>query len=334
MEKLKQIIKLALPLAIGGLIVFLFYQQLDAQAIAEFKKYFTEANYWWVGIAVGVTFISHISRILRWQMMIKSLGYTISFSKSFYSIFINYLVNMGIPRTGEIARCAVLKQYDNIPIDKSLGLLINERIIDVLMLGITGLAVVALQFNIFISFSKIYILPFMKEKGLLENVGFIFVLSSIAILFLLLSAYLIKKGKFPLQNKFKSLFSGIKEGILSIKKLENPLGFVAHSIFIWLMYWLMTYFIFFAIPSSASVTPLMALSVLFFGTFAFIVVSGGLGAYPVTLGVVLSLYGLDPLVGNAAGWLLWGGQTLMILVLGAFSFLMLSFQKGKVKPTI
>ncbi len=93
------------------------------------------------------------------------------------------------------------------------------------------------------------------------------------------------------------------------------------------MYWLMIYLVFYAVPGGSDITAMAALSILFFGTFAFLAVSGGFGAYPVMMGIVVSLYGLDAILGNAVGWLLWGGQTLMIVVFGIISFFLLSLVK-------
>jgi len=328
---IKKILNIIFPILLGSIIIYLFYKTLSEKEINEFKNHLENANYLWVFVAVFVTFLSHLSRAKRWQMMIKSLNYNISFPKAFYSLFVNYLVNLGIPRTGEIARCAVLTKYDNIPFDKSFGSLVNERIIDVILLGFVGLIVAIFQFEIFLAFLKKYLYPFIEKKGIADNYLFyatiIFVLTLIAGFVF----WLIKNGKFPLQSKFKKLFSGVREGLVSILNLDKPTLFVAHSIFIWLMYWLMTYIIFFAVSGGEDVTIMMSLSVLFLGTFAFIVVSGGFGAYPVALGVVLSLYGLDAIIGNAAGWLLWGGQTIMIILFGALSFLMLSLgNKNKI----
>jgi uncharacterized membrane protein YbhN (UPF0104 family) len=137
------------------------------------------------------------------------------------------------------------------------------------------------------------------------------------------------KGQFPLQAKFSKLFSGIKEGLLSITNLDKPWLFVFHSVFIWVMYWFMIYIVFFSIEGGSDLSPFVSLTVLFFGTFAFIAVSGGFGAYPVAMGLVVSLYGYEAILGNAVGWLLWGGQTILTIFLGALSFFMLSLEKKK-----
>lgn len=328
-EGLKKILKISFPIALGSLIIFLFYRQLDAESIQEFQNHFKKANYWWVFAAVVISFISHISRAMRWQMMMKSMGYEIGFLKSVYSIFVNYLVNLGIPRTGEIARCAVLKQYNGIPFDKSFGALVNERVIDVILLAVTGVLTFVFQYDIFVSFVETFLMPFIEEKQLFQNASSIIIGLVILFLFFTFCVFLIMKGKFPLQAKFSNLFSGIKEGVLSITNLDKPWLFVFHSLFIWVLYWLMIYVVFFSVDGGSDLSPFVALTVLFFGTFAFIAVSGGFGAYPVAMGLVVSLYGADPILGNAVGWLMWGGQTVLIVLFGALSFFMLSLEKKK-----
>ena len=326
---LKKILKISFPIALGLLIIFLFYRQLDAKSIQEFQNHFKKANYWWVFAAMVIAFISHVSRAMRWQMMMESMGYEIGFLKSIYSIFVNYFVNLGIPRTGEIARCAVLSQYNGIPFDKSFGALVNERVIDVILLAITGLLTFVFQYDIFISFINEFIIPFIEEKQLFQNASSIIIALIVLLLLFAFSIFLIMKGKFPLQTKFAKLFSGIKEGLLSITNLDRPWLFVFHSIFIWFLYWFMIYIVFFSVEGGADLSPFVGLTILFFGTFAFIAVSGGFGAYPVTMGLVVSLYGYEAILGNAVGWLLWGGQTLMIILFGALSFFMLSLEKKK-----
>jgi uncharacterized protein (TIRG00374 family) len=328
-EGLKKILKISFPIALGLLIIFLFYRQLDAEAIKEFQNHFKKANYWWVFAAMVIAFISHVSRAMRWQMMIKSMGYEIGFLKSIYSVSVNYLVNLGIPRTGEIARCAVLSQYNGIPFDKSFGALVNERVVDVILLALTGLLTFIFQYDIFVSFIKEFLMPFIEEKQLFQNVSSIIIGLIILLLIFTFCVVLVMKGQFPLQAKFSKLFSGIKEGLLSITNLDKPWLFVFHSVFIWIMYWFMIYIVFFSIEGGSDLSPFVSLTVLFFGTFAFIAVSGGFGAYPVAMGLVVSLYGYEAILGNAVGWLLWGGQTILTIFLGALSFFMLSLEKKK-----
>lgn len=324
---MKKFLKIVFPIALGLFIIFLFYKQLDAKSIAIFQNHFKHANYWWVFASSMIAFISHISRAIRWQMMMKSLGYPISFLASTYSIFVNNLVNLGIPRAGDVARCGVLSQYYNVPFDKSLGAMLNERVIDVVFLIFVGIITFVFQYPIFHAFTIQYLAPFFKQSIFFQQKTAMSILIIGLIILFLASIYLIKKGAFPLQKKFSNVFGGIIEGLISIKNLKNPFQFIAHSIFIWIMYWLMIYVVFFSVEGGSEITAMAAVSILFFGTFAFIAVSGGFGAYPVVMGMVVSLYNLEAILGNAVGWLLWGGQTLMVIIVGILSFFMLSLEK-------
>jgi hypothetical protein len=60
---------------------------------------------------------------------------------------VGYLVNMTIPRSGEVARALVLKNYKDIPFDKAFGTIISERIVDLILLVLFITGTVILQFD-------------------------------------------------------------------------------------------------------------------------------------------------------------------------------------------
>ena len=54
-----------------------------------------------------------------------------------------YLANLGIPRSGELLRGALLTTYEDVPFEKAFGTIISERIADFLMLLlVVGIAIV------------------------------------------------------------------------------------------------------------------------------------------------------------------------------------------------
>jgi hypothetical protein len=60
-----------------------------------------------------------------------------------------------------------------------------------------------------------------------------------------------------------------------------------------------------------------------FGSLAVGFSNGGLGAYPFSIALVFSLYGITKDVGTAFGWLVWSSQTILAILLGLFSYLLL-----------
>ena len=62
------------------------------------------------------------------------MGYNPRLINNILAIFITYIANLGVPRSGEFFRATVLQTYEKIPFEKSFGTIIAERTIDLLML--------------------------------------------------------------------------------------------------------------------------------------------------------------------------------------------------------
>ena len=93
-----------------------------------------------------------VIRGIRWIALIDALGYKSSKSNAIASVAIMYFTNLFIPRAGEISRCTSMSQVEKIPIDKLLGTILIERVIDFLLLfGLMALTII-LKFNDIISF--------------------------------------------------------------------------------------------------------------------------------------------------------------------------------------
>jgi hypothetical protein len=56
-------------------------------------------------------------------------------------------------------------------------------------------------------------------------------------------------------------------------------------------------------------------------SFSIVATNGGIGSYPLAIFAAFSLYGISKEPSIAFGWIVWGAQTLMIVVLGGLSFI-------------
>ena len=140
--KIIKILKTSFPLLLGAFLIWLSLSKLTDSELNEIKTSFYNANYWWVGLSLLIGVLSHLSRAYRWKFMLEPLGYKPKFYNSTMSVFIAYLVNMGIPRAGEVSRAASINQYENIPFEKAFGTIVAERIADM----IVYLFIIALAF--------------------------------------------------------------------------------------------------------------------------------------------------------------------------------------------
>lgn len=224
-----------------------------------------------------------------------------------------YLTNLGIPRTGEILRATALTTYEKVPFEKGIGTIITERVVDVLMLLLIILTALLLQTDIIL--------------GYLENVGIpmskIITLLVLALIGLALFLLFVQKSKNTLAIKIKTFVKGLLDGVLSIFKMQNKWAFIGHTVFIWACYVGMHWVIKYTVPETISLTFSQLLVAFVAGSFAMMFTNGGIGLFPIAISKALAIFGISKVSGDAFGWIMWISQTLMVVVFGAISFLVL-----------
>ncbi len=305
-----------MALALGAFIIWLSVRKLSLEDRTEISNAFQQANYWLVAISLLVAFISNISRTIRWQMLLKPLGYQPRFGNVMMSVLVAYFANMGLPRLGEVVRCGLLRNYEKVPIEKSLGTVVTERFMDLVVFA--GVFIV----NFFLQYKRIH--TYVEEK-IFSQVSFslsgtLWLLASLALVGLLFVIIFRKKiAQLKIYQKIAHLVEGFWDGIKSILKVDKPLLFIFHSLFIWFCYWLMAYLVFQSLPITQNLGVLASITALCIGTIGMIVVQGGLGIYPLLIAGALVAYGVSYPLGYAMGWLMWGSQTLGIILAGVIS---------------
>ena len=236
------------------------------------------------------------------------------------AVFITYLANYGIPRSGEVLRAAVLTNYEGVPFQKSFGTIIAERIADLIVL----LSIVAI--TLLIQFDFIFEL---LEKSFQPKKLILF--GTIGIVFFALFFLYLKKSKSKLALKVRRFVGGLLEGILSIFKMEYKWAFIFHTLFIWVMYLMMFYVTTLAVDDLKGVS-LGALLIAFIaGSFTIAATNGGIFVYPLAVGSAFTLFDIPENPSIAFGWIMWSSQTLMIIILGSLSFLLLPIYNRKTK---
>ena len=312
-SKLKKTLFTSIPIIIGVGIILYFLSQLTSQDKEDIISSFKTANYWWVGLSLLCGILSHFSRAYRWQFLLKPLGYEPKFANSFMTVLMAYLVNLAIPRAGDVARGSAISKYEDIPFEKAIGTIVAERVADVILL----LFIIGIAFFAQADLIKSYL--FKDDSNKLTSVIILLIFGILG----LLGLKLIQKAESGFLLKVKKFVNGLIEGALSIFKMKNKWAFIFHTIFIWVMYVAMFYTATFAIPETSNL-PFSAIIVGFVvGGLSMALTNGGLGTYPIAVAAVLTLYSIEKNPANAFGWLMWTAQTLMIIVFGGLSFLLL-----------
>ena len=119
-----------IPLLLAVFFGWYTFSKLPMEAIIP---YFKNANYSYIFLGVVLGACSHLSRAYRWRFMLHPLGYHPKLMNSIMAVFIAYLANFGIPRSGEILRATTLSSYEKIPFEKLFGSIIAERLIDLIV---------------------------------------------------------------------------------------------------------------------------------------------------------------------------------------------------------
>lgn len=267
----------------------------------------------WVSFSILLGIIGHISRAIRWNYLLEPLGYRPKLSNNVLIILISYLTNLGIPRTGEVLRATALTTYEGVPFEKGFGTIVTERVIDVIMLLLVIFITFILQTDV--------LLDILKNKGL--NIEGLLALIGIGIFCMLMFYIFIKKSTLPIALKIKNFVKGLLAGVFSIFRMKHKWKFIFHTVLIWVCYIAMLWVIKYTVPETINLTLSQLLVAFVAGAFAMAATNGGIGLYPIAIRSALTIFGISVVAGDAFGWILWISQTMMIVVFGAISFLLL-----------
>jgi len=124
-------------------------------------------------------------------------------------------------------------------------------------------------------------------------------------------------------------------GIKSIAKLENKWAFLAHTVFIFLMWLLMLYVIFFAYGPTSHLSLETGMITFLMGGLAMLApVQGGIGPWHFMVYETLFIYGIDKADGKVFALIAHSSTNLIYLVLGLAAFIILPLINARRKdPT-
>lgn len=302
----------------AGIMLFIWvYRGQDLRNIWEGLSRF---HYGWIAASFIVFLFSHLFRAMRWRMLIESIGYKPGLFNTFLSILVMYLANYALPRLGEVTRCGILKRYEGVPFTSQLGTVLVERIVDVLFLLVMLAAVMVLNWDILSTLIS-------QDKGI-DSHKISFLQSPLFLVFMgvmilaVIVVFIFRKRlmKLPFTIKLFSYAGKFTEGLKSVFRLRQPVGFVMLTVAIYGCYYLSTLFVFKAYAPTGSLSPMVALSVLALGSIGMVLpVPGGIGTFHYFAMNTLILYGVSKPDGQLVTLVLHGSTTLFVIIIGAIA---------------
>jgi len=308
---------------LGGVLIWWQYGKLSENDKTEIFASFEQIKdrLWLLFPVLIVGFLSHLFRALRWKLLLEPLKLKPTTTNITFAVLIGYLVNLLVPRMGEVAKCTVLAKYEHEPVDKIVGTIVAERSFDMLCLVVVTLLAFILQADIASEYVQEQMAKF-AVTGTTIATAFAGLTA-----FILLLVLIYRKNR---KSRLGHFLSNIGYGILSIKFMHKKGQFLLYTGLIWFCYLALVFLGFKAIEATEHLGWLPALSVLVFGSLGMIVTPGGIGAYPPAVQLVLvKFYAIKASYALAFGWVSWMAQTAIVLVLGLLSLLLLPLYNAK-----
>ena len=334
MKNLLNILKYALLLAVSGLLMAYAIRGQDLSRLGQTLR---EANYGWLVLTLAFSTVGYASRAYRWKMQLdsaKSVAAHPTYADVYHAMMVGYLANLVLPRMGEVIRCSVLRRTGRVPVEVSLGTVVAERIIDVVML------LSLLGTTLLIDFTKFWAwvsewLVSGRYDALARNRNTLLVAAVLTVLLLAAALFGLLRNLERLRqntffNRLVSFVRGMLAGVFSVLKMERKGLFLFHTIFTWLIYFLSSYLTFFAFPETSGLGLGAGLAVLTFGAFGMAApVSGGIGTFHLMVQSTLLVYGISKGGGIAYALVAHGAQTLLVVLLGGISFVVSMTRTGQ-----
>jgi glycosyltransferase 2 family protein len=334
LKTIKKILKYGFFPALGIFLIWWQLKDMNAAERNEFRSALTDAHYLLIIPVLAMSLLSHLSRAVRWKILIEPLGYHPKTHNTFFSVMVGYLANSALPRLGEVLKCTILGKYEKIPASPLVGTILLERTVDLITYALLIALTIVIQADV-IGPKVMEIIDQVTAGSAiplwLKVLVFVLMVTALVLFF----RWLFKK--YPhnrVVSKMRHISRDVAAGFATIKHIKNRGWFLAHTLFIWTMYLLEIYVGFRAVEATSHLGLAAACSLLTIGTLAMIVTPNGIGAFPIAIAGVLTLYDVTSGAGKSFGWIIWGVTTGIIIVFGIISLVLIPIvNKQKIKKT-
>lgn len=287
--RLIQFLKIVIPLIIGFGLICWIYRDMQWSVVSNILQ--TDVSYSWFVAVIVFSFFGHFFRALRWQMLLNTIKPNIPFIKIINAVFINYGVNLLLPRMGEVSRCATMSKSESLSFPTLFGTLVGERFIDVITVGLLTIAAVFIQYDYFARNIDDFTHQVDDIVGMFFSFQFYLALLLLAFSLFFIFRYL-RNSRFG--KKAIHLINNFWQGVLSLTRIKNLWLFVIYSICLWGCYLLQLYLCFFAFDFTSHLTLSSSIVMFAMGSLAYALpVQGAIGPWHFAIIMTMMFYGID-----------------------------------------
>ncbi|MDX5477761.1 MAG: flippase-like domain-containing protein [Cyclobacteriaceae bacterium] len=247
---MKQWVQVVLSLAVAIWIFWFLYKDLSIESL---MTSIAEVSWGWLGLSIFISLFGFWIRAWRWKLLIEAgENFKVTTGKTLIGLMIGYLVNLLVPRAGEVARCGVLSKTENIQVGKLLGTVILERTVDLLFLALTVLLAFVLEREVFLNLFN----DLVSYEVLLQKISSALplILGGLIVAGIFVYFLFNKYRDSGLIKKLRHFLRDMINGLISVKRVKNQFGFWGSSAMIWFSYYRMMLLVAWANPSTDSMS--------------------------------------------------------------------------------
>ncbi|MBR4644358.1 MAG: flippase-like domain-containing protein [Bacteroidaceae bacterium] len=317
--------KIVLPLILAAAILWWMYRGIRWDDVKQALE--SEMSWTWMLLSFPFGIMAQVFRALRWKQVLAPLGEKPRLHTCINAVFVSYASSLVVPRVGEMLRCGILRRWEGTNFSRGIGTVVTERVIDSTMVILLALVTVACQIPIFMNFFSETGLSLRGFLGTFTTAGWL-VTVVCGILILCTVALLVWRLNFF--SRTRAVLTDLKDGLFSVRHVQNPVLFLLYSIGIWASYYLHFYLTFYCFQYTAQLGPMAALVAFVVGCFAVLVPTpNGAGPWHFAVKTVLVLYGVSQIDAALFVLVVHTIQTLLVIALGLYGAAALSFTKKR-----
>lgn len=287
----------------------------------------SDMSWTWMLLSFPFGISAQVFRALRWKQALAPLGENPRLHTCINAVFVSYGSSLIVPRVGEMLRCGILRRWEGTNFSKGVGTVVTERVIDSTLVMLLALITAACQIPVFMNFFAKTGVSLQGFLGTFTTTGYLVTILS-GILILCMVALLVCRLNFF--SRTRAVLTDLKDGLFSVRYVQNPTLFILYSVGIWLSYYLHFYLTFYCFQYTAQLGPMAALVAFVVGCFAVLVPTpNGAGPWHFAVKTVLVLYGVSQTDGAMFVLVVHTIQTLLVVALGLYGTAALALSRKR-----
>lgn len=341
------VVKFIVPVAVSVGLCWLMFHSIDFNEMMTVIR--RDCDFRWIGLMLAIGLVPMFLRALRWGIQLRAVGVDAPVHTLVYSIIGCYSLNLVFPRLGEVWRTGYISYREQSPFSTIFGSMIADRFADLVTVALLTLCTFFLARMPIVDFVRTYPDAYEKILHIVTSpwawgAG----LAVVCICWLILA-----RSRNAVVLKVKKFLSGLWSGFAAIGRMDHKGQWLGLTFCIWGCYYLQLVVAFNAFPVLRQLLevsgPTVTLVCFVLTSIAMGIPSnGGIGPYQTTMlfGLNIFLPALQSVqtaagdgavtsaqfnvIGAAFGNVVIASQTLLLIVLGIVTFLLVTIERRRV----